>query len=251
MNFNPNPENVMAEYRNHLSLPIGFPLPDWTPPPFPPDEPMAGRYCRVERLDPSRHATELFEANATDSEGRNWSYLAYGPFDSLAEYREWIETSCCDSDPLFHAILDQTTGKAVGVASYLRITPTQGTIEVGHINHSPLLQRKPAATEAMFLMMQRAFDLGYRRYEWKCDALNAASRKAAQRLGLSYEGVFRQATVYKQRNRDTAWYAAVDQEWPELKEAFTCWLNPANFDDHGQQRVSLSSLTAPILKQTG
>ena len=136
------------------------------------------------------------------------------------------------------------------MASYLRIDPKPGSIEVGHINFSPLLQRKPAATEAMFLMMQRAFDLGYRRYEWKCDALNAPSRKAALRLGLSYEGIFRQATLYKQRNRDTAWFAAIDQEWPQLREAFTRWLAPENFADSGQQRVSLSTLTAPILKKT-
>jgi RimJ/RimL family protein N-acetyltransferase len=240
----------MTEHYNHLNQPIGFPVPEWTPPPFPPDEPMSGRYCRVERLAPERHAAELFKANITDSEGHNWNYLPYGPFDSLVQYRKWLDATCCNSDPLFHAILDQMTGKAVGVASYLRITPEQGTIEVGHINYSPRLQRKPAATEAMFLMMQRAFALGYRRYEWKCDALNAPSRKAAQRLGLSYEGVFRQAVIYKQRNRDTAWYAAIDQEWPQLKGAFTHWLDPANFDENGQQRVPLSSLTAPILNTT-
>ncbi|MEE3288316.1 MAG: GNAT family protein, partial [Pseudomonadota bacterium] len=131
------------------------------------------------------------------------------------------------------------------------ITPTAGTIEVGHIHYSPLLQKTPAASEAMFLMMKRAFELGYRRYEWKCDALNAPSRRAALRLGFSYEGVFRQATVYKQRNRDTAWYATIDQEWPELKKAFEAWLDPANFDEVGTQKTSLSSLTAPILKSIG
>ena len=240
----------MVEHRNPLNQLIGFPVPDWTSPPWPPNEPMVGRYCRVERLEPERHAADLFEANSVDQAGRNWTYLAYGPFDTLAEYRQWMAADCSGTDPLFHAIVDQTTGKAAGVASYLRIDPKPGSIEVGHINFSPLLQRKPAATEAMFLMMQRAFDLGYRRYEWKCDALNAPSRKAALRLGLSYEGIFRQATLYKQRNRDTAWFAAIDQEWPQLREAFTRWLAPENFADSGQQRVSLSTLTAPILKKT-
>jgi RimJ/RimL family protein N-acetyltransferase len=133
----------------------------------------------------------------------------------------------------------------------MRIDPANGVIEVGGINYSPLLQRKPAATEAMYLMMRRAFELGYRRYEWKCDSLNAPSRAAAQRLGFSYEGVFRQAWVYKGRNRDTAWFSIIDGEWPALREAFERWLAPANFDANGRQRTGLSSLTAPLLKARG
>ena len=191
---------------------------------------MVGWYCRVEPLDKSRHAADLYRANRQDPDNRIWTYLAYGPFDSLEGYLGWMDRLCCGDDPLFHAIVDAKTDKAVGVASYLRIDPANGSIEVGHINYSPLLQRTPAATEAMYLMMKRAFDLGYRRYEWKCDALNAASRAAAQRIGLSFEGVFRQATAYKGRNRDTAWYAAIDQEWPALQAAFRRWLDPANFD---------------------
>ncbi|MCE9527168.1 MAG: GNAT family N-acetyltransferase, partial [Planctomycetales bacterium] len=131
----------------------------------------------------------------------------------------------------------------------LRIDPRHGSIEVGHLMFSPLLQGRPAATEAMYLMMKRAFELGYRRYEWKCNSLNEPSRRAAQRLGLSYEGLFRQAAVVKRRNRDTAWYAAIDSEWPALKAAFQKWLEPSNFDEKGQQKVPLSSLTAPLLKQ--
>lgn len=146
-------------------------------------------------------------------------------------------------DPLFFAIVDSTSGEAIGVASYLRISPSSGSIEVGHLNFSPKLQRTPAATEAMFLMMRHAFELGYRRYEWKCDSLNDPSRQAALRLGLSFEGIFRQATVRKGRNRDTAWYAAIDKEWPALCTAFDRWLSPSNFDEQGHQRVSLSSLT--------
>jgi RimJ/RimL family protein N-acetyltransferase len=158
---------------------------------------------------------------------------------------------CLGDDPLFFAVIDKADGKAVGVASYLRINPAAGSIEVGGIRYSPRLQRSPAATEAMYLMMQAAFEIGYRRYEWKCDALNAASRAAAQRLGLSFEGVFRQALVYKGRNRDTAWYAAIDRDWPALREAFLAWLAPGNFDGAGRQRTRLTDLTRPILKQPG
>jgi RimJ/RimL family protein N-acetyltransferase len=206
---------------------------------------MEGRFCRVEPLDPARHAAELFAANRADGDGRNWTYLAYGPFERLADYRRWMEASASGDDPLFHAVVDRASGLAVGVASYLRIDPAMGVIEVGHINYSPALQRKPAATEAMFLMMRRVFaELGYRRYEWKCDALNAASRAAATRLGFRYEGIFRQATVYKGRNRDTAWFSIIDRDWPALERAFARWLDPANFDAEGRQRESLSRLTA-------
>ena len=212
---------------------------------------MTGRYCRLERLDADQHGPSLFDAHALDADGHNWTYLPYGPFDVYDDYYEWLSGMAKQNDPLFFTIMDTTSQRATGIASYLRITPTAGTIEVGHIHYSPLLQKTPAASEAMFLMMKRAFELGYRRYEWKCDALNAPSRRAALRLGFSYEGVFRQATVYKQRNRDTAWYATIDQEWPELKKAFEAWLDPANFDEVGTQKTSLSSLTAPILKSIG
>lgn len=241
----------MEPLHNEHGQPIGPPLPGWAPPPRPPREPLEGRYCRVEPLDPGRHAAELHAANQADSAGLMWTYLAYGPFPTLAAYQEWMARVCAGDDPLFHAIVDAATGRAVGLAAYLRIAPAAGSIEVGHLAFAPALQRTPAATEAMFLMMGRAFGLGYRRYEWKCDALNAPSRAAARRLGLSFEGVFRQATVYKGRNRDTAWYAAIDAEWPALEAAFSQWLDPANFDAAGRQRVSLSSLTRPLLHSEG
>jgi len=241
----------MTNLRNALDQPVGPPLADWTAPPRPPREPMAGRLCRVEPLDPGRHGEALYRANSLDTNGRNWTYLNYGPFDSFAAYRRWMEEFCLGEDPLFHAIVDSATGTAAGVASYHRIDPKAGVIEVGHINYSPLLQRNPAATEAMYLMMKRAFELGYRRYEWKCDSLNAPSRAAAQRLGFSFEGIFRQATIYKGRSRDTAWYAAIDKEWPELERAFLRWLDPANFDAQGRQGIRLSTLTEPILKSRG
>jgi RimJ/RimL family protein N-acetyltransferase len=234
---------------NDLGQPIGFAVPNWVPPVHPPREPMAGRLCRVEPLDPERHADELFRANALDGDGRGWTYLPYGPFARLEAYLEWMRNMCLSDDPLFFAIRDAATGQAVGVASYLRIDRSNGAIEVGHLRFSPLLQQKPAATEAMYLMMRRAFELGYRRYEWKCDALNAPSRAAALRLGLSFEGVFRQATVYKGRNRDNAWYAATDGDWPALAQAFQRWLDPGNFDAQGRQRTRLSELTAPLVSR--
>lgn len=236
---------------NEFGQPIGFPLPGWRPPPVPAREAIEGRYCRLEPLDPARHAETLFAANALDTTGQSWTYLAYGPFPTLESYRAWMSTACCGNDPLFFAILAKPSDRPVGVASYLRIMPGQGSIEVGHIHYSPLLKQTPAATEAMYLLMRRAFELGYRRYEWKCDALNAASRAAAQRLGLSFEGIFRQATVYKERNRDTAWYAAIDAEWPALRQAFETWLDGGNFDSQGRQRTRLTDLTAAILKPRG
>jgi RimJ/RimL family protein N-acetyltransferase len=233
----------MQHNHNALGQPIGFSLPNWKPPEAPSREPMDGHFCRLEPLNPGLHAASLHAANAMDVEGRIWTYLPYGPFDTPDSYRAWADERCRRSDPLFYAIIDRADGRAVGVASYLRIDPPGGSIEVGHINYSPLLQRTPAATEAMFLMMERAFTLGYRRYEWKCDALNAPSRAAAQRLGFSFEGVFRQASVVKGRNRDTAWFAVIDREWPVLRDAFQRWLQPANFDEQGKQRMRLSALT--------
>lgn len=231
---------------NQMNQPVGRVVRDWQSPPHPRRETMEGRFCRLEPLD-ARHAESLYAANALDVEGKNWTYLPYGPFDTLENFRSWIEQYCCGIDPLFYAIIDLSKGEAVGVASYLRICPSSGSIEVGHINYSPLLQRTPAATEAMYLMMAQAFALGYRRYEWKCNALNVPSRNAAQRLGFSFEGIFRQATIIKGRNRDTAWYSVIDYEWPALKEAFMQWLAPSNFDEHGKQKTRLSVLTAPIL----
>jgi RimJ/RimL family protein N-acetyltransferase len=204
---------------------------------------MVGRFCRVEPLDPGRHAAELFAANSLDAEGRNWTYLFQEPFENLVSYRAWLEQVAKADDPLFHTIVDLGTGKAVGVAAFMRIDRTMGVIEVGNINYSPLLQRRPAATEAMFLMMVRVLDeLGYRRYEWKCDLLNAPSRAAALRLGFQYEGLFRQAIVYKGRNRDTCWFSIIDSEWPRLKRAYERWLAPDNFNDEGKQRRSLGEL---------
>ncbi|MGI9436844.1 MAG: GNAT family N-acetyltransferase [Geminicoccaceae bacterium] len=237
---------------NPFGQPIGLPVLDWQPVSPPPLTPMEGQFCRVEPLDIDRHGSDLFSAFSDEQGDRNWTYLPYGPFETEADLRTWITTYCVGSDPLFHAIVDKATSGAVGVASYLRIVPAVGVIETGHIHFSPLLQRRPAATEAMVLMMRRVFsELGYRRYEWKCDALNGPSRRAAERLGFRFEGIFRQATIYKGRNRDTAWYSILDREWPCLERAFSQWLDAENYDENGEQKASLGTLIETTRKAEG
>jgi RimJ/RimL family protein N-acetyltransferase len=231
------------EHRNHLDQPVGAPLPGWSPRKLPPRTAVSSRFCTVAPLDPERHAAQLFAAYAEDREGRMWTYLPRGPYASLDEYRDWAEAASRGDDPLVHAILDNASGEAVGTAALMRIEPDAGVIEVGSITYSPRLQRRPAGTEAMYLMMRRVFDeLGYRRYEWKCNALNAPSRAAALRYGFQYEGLFRQAQVTRGRNRDTTWFSIIDGEWPALRTAFERWLDPANFDAQGRQHRSLASL---------
>ena len=230
---------------------LGVPVPNWTPPPSPGNtmwaEKMQGCYVRLEPLKPHSHCGDLFESFAADAKHQIWDYLPYGPFETSTDLSDWMHAMCTKPDPYFFAIIDQASNRAGGVASYLRINPDSGSIEVGHINFSPRLQSTIGATEAMYLMMRWAFIAGYRRYEWKCNALNLKSRRAAQRLGLSYEGVFRQANITKGRNRDTAWFAAIDKEWPVLQAAFETWLQPDNFDLAGQQKRSLSEMTGSVL----
>ena len=234
----------MSPRLNSLGQPIGDPVDGWSPRPRPAAPDLEGRYARLERLDPDRHARALYDANALDATGANWTYLPIGPFESFEAYDAWLRRMAPGDDPWFYAVIDRASGRPVGVASYLRIDPPAGSIEVGHINFSPLAQRTSVATEAMFLMMQYAFALGYRRYEWKCDALNAPSRAAAERLGFVFEGLFRQALVYTGRNRDTAWYSIVDREFPALAGAFEAWLAAGNRDAAGRQIRRLSDLIA-------
>jgi RimJ/RimL family protein N-acetyltransferase len=226
--------------------PLGHPVPDFVPPPRPEAMTLQGRYVTVAPLCLA-DVPALFAAfHGADA---MWDYMPLTPFvdeDDLARFVASAETS---TDPLFFSFAPVGRGPA-GFGSFLRIAPEAGSIEVGFLAFSPALQCSAAATEAMYLMMKWAFEAGYRRYEWKCDALNAASRRAAQRLGLSYEGIFRQATVVKGRNRDTAWFAAIDAEWPRLEAAFQTWLSPGNFDADGSQKTSLSALTRPVLVAT-
>ena len=214
-------------------------------PPHPKGISIDGKLVSIKPLIANEFAEELFMANALDKEGINWEYLPYGPFENLSDYIDWIQSFEEHDDPVFFAIISKKLKKAIGIASYLRINPNDGLIEVGHINYSPLLQRTTEGTEAMFLMMQWAFDNGYRRYEWKCNALNMRSRKAAQRLGFSYEGVFRQMTISKGRNRDTAWFAIIDKDWQVIQKCFHQFLADINLDE--KSKYSLSSLTKPLL----
>ena len=204
---------------------------------------MIGRLCHVVPLDPAAHAAKLYALFDAAPDRRSWTYLGDDLPDTEAAFRQRVERQAAGEDPLFHVILDATTGEPLGLAAYLRIDPANGVIEVGHLHFGPSLQRRPAASEAMALMMTRAFDeLGYRRYEWKCDSLNAPSRAAALRYGFTFEGIFRNAVVVKGRSRDTAWFSITDAEWPRVRTAFAAWLDPANFDAAGQQRRGLTDM---------
>lgn len=236
---------------NALGQAVGFSVGHWQAPPPPPRTPLEGRLTRLEPLDAQAHGARLHAANALDREGRMWTYMGNGPYATEDEYLAWVREAARGTDPAFFTIVDRATGDPAGVASYMRIDPKSGVIEVGAIAYSPRLQRHPAATEAMYLMMKNVFDLGYRRYEWKCNAWNAPSRAAAQRLGFSYEGLFRNHMVVKGRNRDTAWYSITVEEWPDLKAAYERWLAPDNFDAAGRQKMRLSELTGPLLKARG
>ncbi len=240
-----------APRRNEHGQPIGPALAAWTPRPLPGKMASEGHYCRLEPLSIADHAKDLFAANALDTTGTSWTYLSYGPFADSPSYTHWLKTFCLGDDPLFFSIVDRRSNKAIGIASYVNIDPANGCIEVGHLHYAPALQRTPLSTEAMYLMMQWAFAAGYRRYCWKCDSLNTASRAAAQRLGLSFEGIFRHARVYNGRSRDTAWYAAIDSEWPALQRVIEAWLAPDNFSANGQQKTRLSEQTQPLLKTRG
>ena len=224
---------------NALGQPVGDAVDGWHAPPRPAREAIDGRWVRLEPLSPDEHGRALFDANALDTEGRNWTYLPIGPFATFADYDAWLRKVAPGQDPLFFAIIDRERNRPVGVASYLRIDPAAGAIEVGHINFSPLAQRTRAATDAMFQMMHYAFALGYRRYEWKCNSRNAKSMTAARRLGFRFEGIFRNSMVVKGHNRDTAWFSMTDDEWPHLRVAFEEWLDPGNFLDNGAQRQAL------------
>lgn len=220
-------------------------LSHWTPPPLPPRTEIQGRYARLEPLARS-HVEGLREAHLEDPDGAMWRYLPVGPFADEKGYAQWVEAQRILPDPLHYAVR-MADGRLGGTLSLMRITPAAGSIETGWLTFAPRLQRTREATEAVYLLMKWSFEAGYRRFEWKCDAANRASRRAAERFGLSYEGIFRQATVVKGRNRDTAWFAAIDGEWAALRQAFETWLDPVNFDEGGRQKQRLSDLTAPIL----
>jgi RimJ/RimL family protein N-acetyltransferase len=213
----------------------------WKPAHMPEKVPLEGASVILEPVDPDRHAPALFASSKDAPE--LWKHLAYGPFKDLDEFSRWLQDRAATDDPLFYALVDRAAGEARGMASYLRMEPQHGVIEIGHIWFAPALQRTRQATESIFLLARHAFDdLGYRRLEWKCDSLNGPSRSAAERFGFTYEGIFRQHMVVKGRNRDTAWYSITDAEWPSRRAAFEAWLSAENFDADGRQRRSLAEI---------
>ena len=220
--------------------PLGREVVDFTPPPAPGPDRIKGRFVTLERLDPDRHAADLFAANAGRDEV--WDYLGYGPFEGPADYRDWQASVAGLADPFFYALRSHGTGTIGGVASFLRIDRANGVIEIGHIQIAPILQQTSAASEAIMLMIRWAFEAGYRRVEWKCNDLNAPSMRAADRFGFIYEGTFRNHMVTKGRNRDTAWWAMTGDEWPAIAAAYDAWLDRGNFDAAGRQRRSLRAI---------
>ncbi|WP_010486588.1 GNAT family N-acetyltransferase [Pseudomonas sp. S9] len=205
---------------------------------------LSGRFVHLEPLQASRHGDDLWHAlQGPESDPKLWDYLAVGPFPERAAFDAWLHANQASSDPLFYSVIDNASQRAVGLLSYLRINPGDGTIEIGHISFGKVMQRSPGSTETLWLLANQAMtDLGYRRLEWKCNAQNARSMRAAERLGFVHEGIFRQHMVVKGRNRDTAWFSIVDSEWPRCRDAFRRWLDVANFDSQGQQINSLEAL---------
>ncbi|KAE9334062.1 hypothetical protein PR003_g13701 [Phytophthora rubi] len=232
---------------NEFGQPVGFAMTDWTPPPFPPHSTLVGRHCQLEPLTAARHARDFWDAQSDDPKGASWTYMLNGPFSSFNEFEEYCLSTEKTREPQIYAIV--VDGHAVGMIAYMRIDPSHGVMEVGRIYYTSRLQRTCAAAEAMYLLAANAFKLGYRRYEWKCDSCNLPSRGAATRYGFTYEGLFRQAVVYKGRNRDTTWFSIIDGDWAAgLKKAYERWLEPSNFDEHGRQKLKLSELTAPFVR---
>ena len=233
----------MTQNCNQYGQPIGESLANWSARPVPGDVSSQGTFCCLEPLDVARHASDLYAAYRSAPDGRDWTYMFAGPFKDEGEYRHYAEKAAHSADPKHYAVIDNALGKAVGTLALMRVDPGNGVIEVGNVAFSPLLKQKPASTEAQFLLMQYVFDtLQYRRYEWKCDSLNSPSRKAADRLGFTFEGIFRQAVIYKGRSRDTAWFSIIDSEWPALKATFLAWLSAENFDSDGKQLRTLAEI---------
>lgn len=222
-------------------------LKNWQPRPRPERKRLDGHYVRLEPLEAVRHGDGLFEASSVPDAARRFRWLYDYPPESRAAFQPWLEKAEASADPLFFAVIDKASGRVAGRQTLMRIDPAYGVIEIGNIYWGPLIARKPAATEAQFLFMQHVFDgLGYRRYEWKCNNLNEPSKRAAQRFGFSFEGVFRQHVVVKGENRDTAWYSVIDKEWPSLRRAYQEWLDPANFDAEGRQKRRLEEIRADL-----
>lgn len=228
---------------NQFHQPVGQSLSDWKGAPFPLVQQMAGRYCKLERINAERHAKDLYEAYGEASDNRDWTYLPVGPFETFDVFLVYVKKMEEQTDPMHFAVIDLVSMKPVGTFALMRIDPVNGVIEVGHVSYSVRMKRTRISTEVISLLLKYVFeDLGYRRFEWKCDALNAPSRRAAERFGFSFEGIFRQAIVTRGRNRDTAWYSIIDGEYPILRPAYDLWLDEGNFDSQGRQIKRLGEL---------
>jgi RimJ/RimL family protein N-acetyltransferase len=224
-------------YTNELGLPVSKPCPEWKAPQELPLQSMIGESCMLELLDP-KHIADLWEAFSHDKEGRNWTYMPYGPFLDTKSFDEWLQSLTGKQDPITHAVIDLKTGKAVGLAAFINIIPDFGAIGIGHVNFSPLMQRSTISSEAIILMARKAFELGHRRLEWVCHKLNSEAVSAAKRYGFCYEGVFRNYLVTKGHNQDIAWFSITEEEWPKLDVIFTKWLSLA----HNNEYQSLSNM---------
>lgn len=223
-------------------------LSHWTPRPSPFTSPMEGRFVRLEKLDPAKHADGLFDASAQPDGEERFRWLPDPVPTDRAEFRKWVEQVAASEDPLFFAVIDKATGKVAGRQTFMRMDPANGVAEIGHIYWGPLVSRRPAATEALFLFARHLFDdLGYRRFEWKCNNENLPSKRAAARFGFRPEGVFHQHLIVKGRSRDTAWFAMLDKDWTKLRPAYEAWLSDDNFDDKGSQRRKLEDLRAELV----
>ncbi|HAB15669.1 MAG TPA: GNAT family protein [Verrucomicrobiota bacterium] len=234
----------MSAQHNEHGLPIGAPLTTWTPPHRPSAQRLVGRWCHLRPLEPDLDAPALFQTLAHPAAAPWWTYLPDAPPATAAEFHAWAVRRTSEPSTQAYVIVEPNIDAVRGTLSYLRIDPPNGSIELGMILFAAGLQRTTAATESIYLLLRHAFELGYRRVEWKCDSLNAPSRRAAERFGFTFEGIFRQAVVTKGRNRDTAWYSMLDREWPTRRLAFESWLAPTNFDSTGRQRGRLSDLIA-------
>ncbi len=247
LSINTQQESEVPVRLNEFQQPIGRDLTGWTEAKQPDQTTITGQFCRLERLDVSRHVEELYEAFQDSPDARNWTYLPYGPFSSCNEYRDFLISMEGLNDPYHYTVIDKSTNKAVGTLSLMRIDAANGVIEIGHVVYSPRMQRTPLSTEVMTLLQDYVFEeLGYRRLEWKCDALNEPSRAAAERFGFTFEGVFRQLQVTQGRNRDTGWYSLLDSEYAVFKSAYKAWLAPENFDESGQQLSKLADLITKL-----
>lgn len=244
-------DQIPHEIDAETGLPIGPRVADPGPAKRPSRRVLDGRYCRLEPLDAAHHGDDLFRASTPPDAARRFRYLFEAPHATRADFDAWLAKAATSEDPLVFAVIDKRTERCEGRQTLMRVTPEHRCIETGSIYWGPAISRTPVATEANYLFARYVFDdLGYRRFEWKCDALNAPSRRAAERFGFTYEGHFRRAVIVKGRTRDTTWFAMVDDDWPKLKAAYERWLDPTNFDAAGKQKISLASLTAAAISHS-